>query len=246
MSNNPELIVAKSFKISPKEIVGLTTEKIIALSKAKIADNEIGATDIEIIRHSIQAKPVKYSVILGVRDSNGNLSKCEVIATVINYKKLLLASLALLAFLALAGSLWWYNSRPNKIVSGLPEATTEKMSPKELKKYAQNKVEQSNVNVQVYPHVYVHGNNGLGEMYVQNLPINKTGQVATLIEKESGEILYTSKLLNPGYQISNITLNKSLSKGDHQGIIILTFYDLKEEKQVGKANVVVTIHVNDM
>lgn len=88
MSNKPELIIAKSFKISPKEIVGLTTEKIIALSKARMADHKPGTTsDIEIIRHSIQAKPGKYSVILGVRDSKGTLSKCEVTATVINYKK---------------------------------------------------------------------------------------------------------------------------------------------------------------
>ena len=48
-------------------------------------------------------------------------------------EKLFLLLLTLLALIALAGGLWWYNSRPNIVASGLPTATTEKMSPVALK-----------------------------------------------------------------------------------------------------------------
>lgn len=248
MSENDPLIVAQSFKINPKEVADLSHEKILTLSKASLSSSEEEGgegTELWVVRHNITTQPGKYSVTLGATNSKGEVETWEVAVTVRNRKKFLLLLLSLLALLALAGGLWWYNSRPNVVASGLPAATTEKMSPVDLKKYAQKAVDQSNVTVQVYPHVYIKEDGQIGKMYVQNVPVNKTGQVATLKDKTTGEVLYTSELLKPGYQVSQVTLKKKLSKGDHPGTVTLTFYDLKEEKQVGKVNVAVTIHVGN-
>lgn len=249
MCRHTPLIVAKSFKISPKEVKELSHEKIIKLSKAKLIFEEDHTdrvpSSIRVIHNNIKSQPGEYNVTLGATNSRGEVETCEIEVTVKNRKNFFLLLLTLLALIALAGGLWWYNSRPNIVASGLPTATTEKMSPVALKKYAQKAVDQSNVTVQVYPHIYIKGDGQNGKMYVQNIPVNKTGQVATLKDKTTGEVLYTSELLKPGYQVSKVNLKKKLSKGDHQGLVTLTFYDLKEEKQVGKANVAVTIHVGD-
>lgn len=246
MPEKKEGLVARSFKINSKEVGGLTSEKLLELSKAELSyrgdDGE--KPTVEVVRHSIQEKPGKYPLVLGVTHAEGEREELEVTVKVRNQKKILFYLLSLLALLALVGGIWWYNSRPTNVASGLPSVATEKMSPVELKKYAEKEVDKSNVTVQVYPRISVQEDGQTAKMYVQNVPSNETGQVAVLKDKETGEVLYSSDLLKPGYQVSDIQLNKKLSKGKHQGIVTLTFYDLKEEKQVGKTNVAVTINVS--
>jgi hypothetical protein len=151
--------------------------------------------------------------------------------------------LVLLLFLVIGGGLWWKSSlkRP-QIASGLPEAAMEKMTDTELKKYADMKVDQSNVTIQVFPEVEVESDGRTGTLFAQNLPTNETGQTITLTD-DAGEVLFKSGLLKPGYQVSKVQLDKELSEGTHKGLVTVTFYDLKEEKQVGETNVEVSIHV---
>ncbi|WP_285122512.1 hypothetical protein [Lactococcus petauri] len=239
------LFVAQSFRINAKEVPDLTSKKILELSKARMKDGDENTTSskIEVIHHSIQRKPGKYKAVLGVMNEEGEKDELEIDVTVWDSKKPLMLFLSALAIFSLLAGWWWYSHQPATVASGLPVATTEKMSPVALKKYAQQEVDKSNVTVQVYPHVYIKSDGETGKMYVQNVPVNKTGQVATLKDKVSGETLYTSELLKPGYQVSKVHLMKRLSKGEHPGLVTLTFYDLKEKKQVGRANVAVTIHV---
>ena len=159
-------------------------------------------------------------------------------------KRRLLLLLLLLLLLAVGGGLWYKLSQPTPVVSGLPSEVTEKMTDDELKKYADMKVDSSNVTIQVYPKVDIESDGVTGTMFAQNLPTNETGQTITLKDEATGDILYESGLLKPGYQVSKITLNKALSSGTHKGLVTVTFYDLKEERLVGQTNVAVTITVS--
>ncbi|MDR2976070.1 MAG: hypothetical protein LBV19_01990 [Streptococcaceae bacterium] len=161
-------------------------------------------------------------------------------------RKKLFLLLGLLVLLIVACSIWLvltYNSG-KKIVSGLPETkATQKMTAGQLKKYADKVVDQNNVTIQVYPNVTIDSDGVTGKMWIQNPPVNATGQEASLMT-EKGELLYDSGLIEPGYQVSDVKLTKKLAKGKHSGVIAVNFYDLKNKKQVGQTKVDVSITVN--
>jgi hypothetical protein len=148
-------------------------------------------------------------------------------------RRAMILLLLLLLFVS-AGSWFVYNKLQSgtKIMSCLPDTkTTQKMTGGELKKYADKIVDKDNVTIHVYPKVSISSDGVSGKMWVQNPPVNATGQEASLIS-DKGETLFDSGLIEPGYQISSIKLNKKLPKGNHRGVISLSFYDLKEKKQV--------------
>ncbi len=252
MQRMPKNFVAQSFTVKSTEVSKLTDDKIISLACPKIIDGDeekkVNRDQVEVLRNTIQEKKGNYNVFLVFKDKQGNMVKgfeVEVKVHVTNKKKQVLLALVTFLLVTLAvGVGWYYNNRSPTVVAGIPSATTEKMSEVALKKYAEKQVDKSNVTIQVFPNISINSDGKSGKMYIQNIPTNKTAQVATLKDKKTGEILYTSELLKPGYQVSKILLNKQLSKGQYEGIVTLTFYDLKKEKQVGRANVSVNISVS--
>lgn len=245
IQKNSNLITAQSFKINLNQVEELTTEDILKLSNAQLSNNQSLAgklQDIQIIQNTIRSKPGKYNIVLGIKNAEGNLETITIEVTVKNRKKLFLL-LSLIGLLILLGGVLLYNSGPKGLVSELPDATTEKMTTPELKKYLNQKFKDNSVSVQVYPKVYIQSDGKTGKMYVQNIPTNKYGQVASLQDKTTGETLCSTKLIKPGYQVSKINLRKKLSKGDHEGLVILNMYDLKDRKKVSTVNINVTISV---
>lgn len=58
-----------------------------------------------------------------------------------------------------------------------------------------------------------------------------------LILKDTGEVLYTSKLVPPGQVISNITLSRALSAGEYNAVIRISTASLKDGSAMNGANV---------
>lgn len=158
-------------------------------------------------------------------------------------KKKILLLLLLLLLLGVAGGFWSYYNKDTQVVSGLPaEIGTKKMSDKDLKTYANKKVNASQVTLEVYPEISIASDGLEGHLWVHNIPTNRVGQQATLFDENKKEIAQTG-LIKPGYQVDTVKLNKKLSAGSHKGTVQLTFYDLKKKKDVGKTSVDVLINV---
>ena len=154
--------------------------------------------------------------------------------------------LLLLLLLTIGGGVYWYLSiKPTPIVSGIfPSAkAAQKMTPDEMKDYAQKEVDKSNVTINVHPKVSVQENGTSATMWVQNIPINTTGQQAILQDKETGEVLAESGLIEPGEEVREIELTKKLTSGTHNGVILIEFYDLEKKEQIGDTSVNVQINV---
>ncbi|MGM0293523.1 MULTISPECIES: hypothetical protein [Enterococcus] len=161
-------------------------------------------------------------------------------------KKRLLALLLLLLTIVAIGWYWYVNNQPTQILSDdFPEIKhAEKMTGDQLKKYANQAVDDSNVTINVYPEVSVNADGKTGNIWIQNLPTNRYGQQAILSMKDSKETLYETGLLEPGYEVTELTLAKELTTGTHPGVVELEFYDLENKKLMGKTTVDVTINVN--
>jgi hypothetical protein len=154
-------------------------------------------------------------------------------------KKILL--LLLLMLIALGAGYYHVNQKTPQLMSGLPsDKGTKKMSDQEIKSYANKKVSASQVALEVYPEVGLEGTKG--KLYIHNAPSNKIGQQAILYDEKDQKIGQTG-LIKPGYEVDEITTSSQLSKGNHKGRIQLIFYDLAEEKEVGKTSVAVSIAV---
>ncbi|WP_285121700.1 MULTISPECIES: hypothetical protein [Lactococcus] len=129
--------------------------------------------------------------------------------------------LSFLMFLVIFGSLWLFLlQKRDPISSGVSGVATEKMTLQELEKYANEKSKTSSVTLNVYSHVTVKEDGLTGVMYVlmyvQNLSMNKTGQIARLIDEATGKVLFTSNLIKPGQKISQGFLGSMFNISDNQ------------------------------
>lgn len=150
----------------------------------------------------------------------------------------------LVLFLIVGGFLFYhFHSQPSRTVSGLPtEYGTKKMSDKALKKYVDKKVNANQVTMEVYPEVTIKSDGINGNLWIHNVPINKVGQQATLLDENNKELTKTG-LIKPGYQVDTVKLNRKLTKGLHKGTIKITFYDLSKKERVGQEAIEAQIEV---
>lgn len=116
------------------------------------------------------------------------------------------------------------------------------MSDKALKKYVDKKVNANQVTMEVYPEVTIKSDGINGNLWIHNVPINKVGQQATLLDENNKELTKTG-LIKPGYQVDTVKLNRKLTKGLHKGTIKITFYDLSKKEKVGQEAIEAQIEV---
>lgn len=58
-----------------------------------------------------------------------------------------------------------------------------------------------------------------------------------LVLTEAGETVYTSKMVEPGKAITNVTLSRPLEKGEYPAVIKITTASLEDGSQMNGANV---------
>ena len=71
------------------------------------------------------------------------------------------------------------------------------------------------------------GENGKrGNINVQNIPGNRYSFIITLTLDSTGETLYKSNLINPGYYVQYIGLNKTFTSGSYPATLKFEVYDI--------------------
>ena len=61
--------------------------------------------------------------------------------------------------------------------------------------------------------------------------------------KDTGEVLYTSKMVPPGEQIGKIDINRALETGDYAAIVHITTNKLETGQQMNSPELQITLHV---
>ena len=64
-----------------------------------------------------------------------------------------------------------------------------------------------------------------------------------LVLKDTNETLYTSKMVEPGKAITNVTLSHGLEKGEYQAVIKISTASLEDGSAMNGANVETTLIV---
>lgn len=163
-------------------------------------------------------------------------------------KKKWFAVLLLLLLLLGIGSyfLSQKKEKPVSIVSGefLPEGRdAAKISDAKLKQLAQKEVDRSKFNMVISPEATFETSEQKGELIIQNPAHNAYPVNVEIHRDDTGELIYTSGAIQPGYEVKEATLEKTLSKGDYQATAKFSLYDDKTKEKKGEVAAKLIVHI---
>ena len=118
-------------------------------------------------------------------------------------------------------------------------------TPEEISSLLNDKMEEGMVSIGVSAEPIFEYNGKKGRLGIENVPANQYSfQVKLLLE--DGTELYESGLIDPGFYIEYVELNRTLQAGDYNATVVFTTYSLDEtEDQIAEAQVNIVLHVTD-
>ncbi|MBO0451121.1 hypothetical protein [Candidatus Enterococcus murrayae] len=160
--------------------------------------------------------------------------------------------IVLLLLLALGGIGAYFLTReapkPVSMISGdfLPDNKDAKeISDAELKKMAQQKVDHSKFNMVIAPEATFEAGDKAGELIIQNPAHNAYPVNVEITRNDTGDLIYTSGAIQPGYEVKEAKLEEKLSKGDYPATAKFSLYDDKTKEKKGEVAAKITIHVKN-
>ncbi|BBM17037.1 hypothetical protein G15_0678 [Enterococcus avium] len=139
-------------------------------------------------------------------------------------------------------------AKPVSMVSGefLPKGKdANKISDAELKKMAKEKVDRSKFNMVIAPEATFESSDKAGELMIQNPAHNAYPVNVEITRNDTGELIYTSGAIQPGYEVKEARLEQELSKGDYPATAKFSLYDDKTKEKKGEVAAKITIHIKN-
>ena len=104
-------------------------------------------------------------------------------------------------------------------------------------------VQEGMFNISINPDIRMTSGRAEAELRVENIPANRHLMSVTLSRDDTGEVLYASGLIEPGYHIQAVPLETVLPGGSYTATALFTAYDLETEQPAGQAAARVRITV---
>lgn len=131
-------------------------------------------------------------------------------------------------------------ARDSEALGGLLPGKT----PEEISDILSKKVEEGMVDIGISAEPIFEKNGAKGRIGIENIPANRYSFRVTLVQDDTGDILYETGIIDPGYYIEFIELSKKLEAGDYPVTATFTTYSLDEsEDKISEANVKILLHV---
>ena len=139
-------------------------------------------------------------------------------------------------------------SSPTEIVAGsyLPDAkNAKKMSDKERKKAQEKEVDESKFTLSIYPEATFEDGKSTGAIYIKNDVKNAYPIAVQIVEDKSGDIIYESGAIEPGFEITEGELNNNLKKGNYKCTAKVSIYDPQTKKYKGQTAAEIEVEVKN-
>lgn len=159
--------------------------------------------------------------------------------------------LLLLALLALGAGMYYQLTkeepmdrlaRDSMALGGMLAGKT----PEEISDLLNQKVEEGMVNIGIAAEPVFEENGNKGRLGIENIAANHYSFRVTLTLDATGEVLYESGLIDPGYYIEFVKLSRKLQAGDHPATASIVTYSMDEsEDQIAETKVKLVLHVMD-
>ena len=107
----------------------------------------------------------------------------------------------------------------------------QQMTEEEIQAELNRVVDEGMFNISIASAILFNGPDGEGEARIENIAANHYHMQVDILLDETGETVYSSKLIKPGYSIKNIRLDKRLEPGEYPATAVFSAIT-QEEKQV--------------
>lgn len=140
------------------------------------------------------------------------------------------------------------DNQPREIIGGsyLPdEKDARKMSKEERRKAAEKEIDESKFTLSIYPEATFENGESIGDIYIRNEVENAYPISVEVIEDSTGDIIYESGAIQPGYEVTEGQLTKKLAKGNYKCTANVSIYDPKTNKYKGRTAAEIEIEVKN-
>lgn len=168
------------------------------------------------------------------------LREQQVEAGRLSKKKKGLLALLILMLLAVIGVMTVLLLQKPAQPQGMREANAmigqfEGKTQEEIEAELNRVVEKGMFNISINPDVIMSNGESEAEIRVENVPGNQYLMKVSIALDGTGEVIYTSGLIEPNYHVQKVKLSKVLSKGSHLATATFTAYDMETEDEAGSA-----------
>lgn len=135
---------------------------------------------------------------------------------------------------------------PVDLVAGtyLPDAKNAKeISEKERKKIQEKEVDASKFILSIYPEATFKDGKSSGNLYIRNEVDNAYPIAVQMVEDNSGDIIYESGAIEPGYEVTEGKLLKKLKKGNYKCTAKVSIFDPETKMYKGQTAAEVDVEV---
>ena len=165
---------------------------------------------------------------------------------------LVVVIVALVVVLAAAGGYWSWYSHQDRSAYEQYQFDTEamagrinRMTEAEIQEELNRVVEEGMFNISIASAIIIDPETNAGTANIENIAANRYYMQVDIFQDETGEKLYSSKLIKPGFAIPTIHLEKTLEPGAYPATAIFSAITQDEMKLYGTAGAQITIYVPD-
>jgi hypothetical protein len=124
------------------------------------------------------------------------------------------------------------------------EGALSNMTAEEVMAQMQRAADESYFSFKINARPVFEDGKSKGTLMIENPPYNVYPMVVQIVLEESGEIIYDSGGILPGYHIDSANLLKELPKGEHAAVANLNAYDPESKEWLGRQSAKLIIKVN--
>ncbi|WP_249410469.1 hypothetical protein [Lactococcus petauri] len=124
------------------------------------------------------------------------------------------------------------------------QSKPQQMSEKDLEASADDSSDNM-ARIRVSLEIKAEKQRNAGRVVIQNLPSNDTRLRFTVLADGETEPLFRSELIDPGYAVTEIPLQKQYLNGKHKGQLLLEFYEMEQENKIAESSVEIMINAAD-
>lgn len=125
------------------------------------------------------------------------------------------------------------------------EGRIQMMTEEEIQAELNRVVEEGMFNISIASAIIFENPKAEGQARIENIAANRYHMQVDILLDETGETLYSSKLIQPGYSVEYITLDKELPPGEYEATAIFSAITQKELQVFGTAGAKITLYVFD-
>ena len=125
------------------------------------------------------------------------------------------------------------------------EGRIQKMTEEEIQAELNRVVEEGMFNISIASAIVFETPTAEGQARIENIAANRYHMQVDIYLDETGEKIYASKLIQPGYSIEYIVLDKELEPGEYAATAIFSAITQEEMQLFGQAGAQIKLYVLD-